>query len=286
MSDAEAGPGRIHLAWGASTDRGRRRTTNEDSFLADHPLFLVADGMGGHEAGEVASAAAISAFLPLVGKGTLSVDDVREALSTAKTTVKAIAAARGSGAAGTTITGVAVTEQGGSDYWIVINLGDSRTYMLANGILEQVSVDHSLVQELVESGQLAQDSAGEDPRRNVITRAIGAGNQGEADFWLIPANTGERILICSDGLTGELDDAEITAVLLEETVAQDAANRLVHEALLHGGRDNVTVLIVDVLSTAAGESDSETAKTAAGDDYSDDTYPREQLMAGGRDDWN
>ncbi|MEC5169907.1 PP2C family protein-serine/threonine phosphatase [Glaciihabitans sp. GrIS 2.15] len=281
MSQDQAVPASIRLAWGASTDRGRRRTTNEDSFLADHPLFLVADGMGGHEAGEVASAAAISAFLPLVGNPTLSVDEVREALSAAKSTVFAIADALGSGAAGTTLTGVAVTEQGGSPYWIVINLGDSRTYMLTDGVLEQVSVDHSLVQELIESGELEQSHAGVDPRRNVITRAIGAGNQGEADFWLIPANTGERILICSDGLTGELDDAAITMVLLEETGAQDAANRLVHEALLHGGRDNVTVLVVDVLGTATGESDPETAKTAVGDDYSDDTYPREQLLAGG-----
>jgi serine/threonine protein phosphatase PrpC len=281
MSRVDAAPAPIRLAWGASTDCGRRRTTNEDSFLANHPLFLVADGMGGHEAGELASAAAISAFLPLVGNATLSVNDVREALSAAKSTVAAIADARGTGAAGTTITGVAVAEQGGSPYWIVINLGDSRTYMLTDGILEQISVDHSLVQELVESGELEPASAGVDPRRNVITRAIGAGNHGEADFWLIPANTGDRILICSDGLTGELDDATITTALLDETGAQDAANRLVREALLHGGRDNVTVLVVDVLSTAAGDSDPETAKTAAGDDYSDDTFPREQLLARG-----
>lgn len=271
----------LRLSWGSSTDRGRRRTTNEDSFLAQLPLFLVADGMGGHEAGEVASAAAIEAFAPLVGQPTVSVDEVQAALSTAKLRVAAITDASGSGAAGTTITGVAVTEQAGIPYWIVVNLGDSRTYLLTDGILEQVSVDHSLIQELVDSGELEQSTAGLDPRRNVITRAIGAGNHGEADYWLIPANTGNRILICSDGLTGELDDSTIATALLEEVVAQDAANRLVHEALLHGGRDNITVLVIDVVSTISGDSDPETAQTAFPDDYTDDTYPRENLPVGG-----
>jgi serine/threonine protein phosphatase PrpC len=278
MSDTASGTLALRLAWGSSSDRGRRRATNEDSFVAEHPLFLVADGMGGHDAGEVASAAAITAFRPLTGNDSVSIDQIRSALAEATSSVAALADTHGRSAAGTTITGVAVADQAGVPYWIVINLGDSRTYLLADGVLEQVSVDHSLVQELVESGELEQADAGADPRRNVITRAIGAKSHGEADFWLIPATAGDRILVCSDGLTGELDDSAIAATLLGEPVAQIAADRLVHEAVLHGGRDNVTVLVVDVLSVSSGPSDAETAQAAAGDDRSEDTLPREHLV--------
>ena len=111
-----------------------------------------------------------------------------------------------------------------------------------------MSVDHSVVQELVDSGQLAADAAERDSRRNVITRAIGAGSDSEPDYWLLPAEEGDRILVCSDGLSGELDRDALHAILLTETDPQAAATRLVHEAMVRGGRDNITALVVDALA--------------------------------------
>ncbi|MFF1880741.1 PP2C family protein-serine/threonine phosphatase [Pseudarthrobacter sp. NPDC058196] len=235
----------IELAWGAHTDRGRRRELNEDSFVAEPPLFFVADGMGGHTAGERASATAIEAFSELRGRSLVGLDDVERAFARAVRDVSGIGA--GIDAAGTTISGVAVTEQGGEAYWLVMNIGDSRTYRLAAGVLEQISVDHSEVQELVDKGEISSAEAERHPRRNVITKAVGAGSYDEPDYWLIPVAQGDRILVCSDGLSKELDTARLTQVLSEEESAQAAATRLVHEALLHGGRDNITVVVVDAI---------------------------------------
>lgn len=235
----------IDLAWGAHSDRGRRRPLNEDSFLAEPPLFFVADGMGGHAGGDRASAAAIDAFGELRGRPIVALDDVERAFARAVQDVSGIST--GADAAGTTISGVAVTEQAGEAYWLVVNIGDSRTYRLAAGVLEQISVDHSEVQDLVDKGEVSATEAERHPRRNVITKAVGAGSYDEPDYWLLPIAQGDRIMVCSDGLSKELDAARLTQVLSEERSPQTAATRLVHEALLHGGRDNVTVVVVDAL---------------------------------------
>lgn len=235
----------IDLAWGAHSDRGRRRPLNEDSFLAEPPLFFVADGMGGHAGGDRASAAAIDAFGELRGRPIVALDDVERAFARAVQDVSGIST--GADAAGTTISGVAVTEQAGEAYWLVVNIGDSRTYRLAAGVLEQISVDHSEVQDLVDKGEISATEAERHPRRNVITKAVGAGSYDEPDYWLLPIAQGDRIMVCSDGLSKELDAARLTQVLSEERSPQTAATRLVQEALLHGGRDNVTVVVVDAL---------------------------------------
>jgi protein phosphatase len=235
----------IELAWGAHSDRGRRRALNEDSYLAEPPLFFVADGMGGHTAGDRASAAAIEAFAQLRGRASVGLDDVERAFARAVHEVAGIST--GADAAGTTISGVAVTEQNGEAYWLVVNIGDSRTYRLSGGVLEQISVDHSEVQELVERGELSSAEAERHPRRNVITKAVGAGSYDEPDYWFMPVAQGDRIMVCSDGLNKELDAAQLTQVLAEERSAQAAATRLVHEALMHGGRDNITVVVVDAV---------------------------------------
>lgn len=276
------GPAPITAIVGAMTDRGLRRRVNEDSYLAAAPLFLVADGMGGHQAGEVASAAVIDAFSTLVGRPSLTIDDMRDALRQARRTVDALPSGGGAGA-GTTLTGVVIADVDGEGYWLTINLGDSRTYRLSEGVLEQISVDHSVVQELVDSGQLPPEAASHDSRRNVITRAIGAGSDAEPDFWLIPAEQGDRILVCSDGLSGELDVTRIDAVLRAEADPQAAATRLVHEAILHGGRDNITALVVDatmvrVRSTAA---DHGNVADSAAEGIDEDTQPRSVHVAGG-----
>jgi protein phosphatase len=188
----------------------------------------------------------IAEFAAFAGRASLTIDDVHAAVATARRRVEALPSGAGAGA-GTTLTGVVIADVDGEGYWLAINLGDSRTYRLSEGRFEQVSVDHSVVQELVDSGELAADAAQRDSRRNVITRAIGAGSDGEPDYWLIPAEEGDRILVCSDGLSGELEHDALHAVLLSESDPQAAATRLVHEAMVRGGRDNITALVVDAL---------------------------------------
>ncbi|WP_194397210.1 protein phosphatase 2C domain-containing protein [Microbacterium atlanticum] len=276
----------IALAFGAATDPGLRRRVNEDSYLAAAPLFLVADGMGGHNAGEIASATVIEEFAALAGRDSLAIDDVHTAVREARRRVAALPPGGGAGA-GTTLAGVVVADVDGEGYWLTVNLGDSRTYRLSRGRLEQVSVDHSVVQELIDSGELAAEAAQRDARRNVITRAIGAGSDAEPDYWLIPAEDGDRILVCSDGLSGELEKDAIHGILVTESDPQSAATRLVHEAMVRGGRDNITAIVVDALSVrsrASGAAERDTvpvsAPTAPVADIDGDTLPRAAATGG------
>ncbi|SBS73099.1 PP2C family serine/threonine-protein phosphatase [uncultured Microbacterium sp.] len=264
----------IDVAFGTATHPGMRRRANEDALLAESPLFLVADGMGGHDAGARASAAVVAAFAVLAGHESLSVDEMRVALGHARDEVDAIAS--GERAAGTTLSGVAISDVGGVGYWLTVNVGDSRTYRYARGMLTQISVDHSVVQELIDAGALDGLSAAQDRRRNEITRAIGAGSDGEADYWMVPAEPGDRILVCSDGLSGELDAARIAGILGDEADPQAAATRLVHEALVHGGRDNITAVVVDALAVNGHDDIYDTAPAAGrdGGDVDEDTRPR------------
>lgn len=267
----------ISVAHGAATHAGLRGRANEDSYLAASPVFLVADGMGGHEAGARASAAVIAEFRRFVGTDSVDGDEVRAAIARARTHVDALATDER--AAGTTLTGVLLTRVGTARYWLAVNVGDSRTYRLADGELEQISVDHSVVQELVDSGEMTADAAARHARRNEITRAIGAGSRGDADYWMLPAEPGDRILVCSDGLSTELDDERIARVLSDEREPQDAATRLVHEALLHGGRDNVTVIVIDAIGDDH-DAELDTVPVAPrADDADIDTRPR--AAAGG-----
>ncbi|WP_402462044.1 PP2C family protein-serine/threonine phosphatase [Isoptericola aurantiacus] len=262
----------LGLLWGAATHRGARRTLNEDSFLAGGSVFFVADGMGGHDAGEVASEAAVDALRPLQDEPIVGVDAVRGLVRAAHHAVRGIATAPGRGA-GTTLSGAVLTEQGGEPYWLVVNMGDSRTYRLADGELEQVSVDHSEVQELVDAGEITRAEASTHPRRHVVTRALGAPETPDADYWFLPVHAGDRLLVCSDGLTGELTDERIAVLLLTQHDPQTAAERLVAEALAAGGRDNITVLVVD--ATGLADDLESTAPRDARDLRDDeDTVPR------------
>ncbi|MEI2778239.1 MAG: protein phosphatase 2C domain-containing protein [Tetrasphaera sp.] len=240
----------VTLAAGVCTDRGTR-PQNEDAYLAEAPLFLVADGMGGHEDGRTASACVVEAFRHLVGRPWISVDDVRAAIDAADDAVHGLA---GDGRApGSTLAGVGVTEQDGFACWLVFNIGDSRVYRLGqDGDFEQLSIDHSHVQELVEAGELSPRSAKEHERRNVITRALGGGmpSRPDPDQWLLRIEEGDRMLVCSDGLTGEVTDQLIAATLLSVSNAQQATADLVAAAISAGGRDNVTVVVVDAVAVA------------------------------------
>ncbi len=265
------------VSTGSATHPGLRRVLNEDAHLAMAPVFVVADGMGGHEAGERASAAVIAEFSSSIGKASLELDEVRLALSRARAHVEELSTA-GDGRAGTTLSGVVIASVDGMGYWLAINIGDSRTYRLADDELEQISVDHSVVQELIDAGELSVQDAAHDRRRNIITRAIGASSTGDADYWLFPAEVGDRIMVCSDGLTSEVADARILEVLRSTPDPQSAADLLVADAVDAGGRDNITVIIVDAVSVASRpgtllESDA---------DIDMDTRPREAAGGGVR----
>lgn len=253
----------MEVSWGACSDTGVRRAANEDAYLAGTPVFLVADGMGGHAGGAAASARALDGFRDLVGSPVTAVDAVRAAFARAVAHVDEIAA--GPASPGTTLSGVVVCEERGMPHWLVLNIGDSRTYRFAAGTLEQISIDHSAVQALIDGGSLSAAEAERHPERHVITRAVGAGSSGLPDYWLFPVGHDDRILVCSDGLSKEVPDEAIRAILADEETAPGAAHRLVREALERGGRDNVTVVVVD-----ARLDD----RTEGIDDIDEDTIPR------------
>ncbi|NCT91618.1 serine/threonine-protein phosphatase [Cellulomonas sp. APG4] len=233
----------MRTTWGSATDRGRVRPHNEDSLLAYPPVFMVADGMGGHSAGDVASRLAVEEFGRLAGRATVTPDDVHACIGRV---AERLRGAVGTQSAGTTVAGAAVVSHEGSAYWLVFNIGDSRVYRWAAGTLEQISVDHSVVQEMVDSGELHPDDAREHPERHVITRAVGTRSEPDPDYWLIPAAPADRLLICSDGLTTELDDTQIARLLATEPDPQEAARSLVASAVEAGGHDNVSAVVVDV----------------------------------------
>jgi PPM family protein phosphatase len=242
---------------GSATSTGLVRTTNEDSALVGSRLFAVADGMGGHAAGEVASAIAVAHLRPLDGRDDLGPDTIRLALAAANAAIGDAAAANPEQAGmGTAVTGLALVTLAGSPHWAVFNIGDSRVYRYAAGALTLLTEDHSETAELVAAGLLTPEQARTSPRRHVITRALGATRSPEPDQWVSPAVGDDRFLLCSDGLTGELEDAEIAEVLREVRDAQGAADELVRRAVAAGGRDNVTVIVVDHRVGAAPSEDT------------------------------
>lgn len=244
MSDVT---GDVRLDVAAATHPGLRREANEDSYLAQSPVFLVADGMGGYEAGDRASAAVVEAFREVFAdRDAAEVELVRDALLAADERVAVVAAGTTRGA-GSTVAGLALVRHDGEPYWLVFNVGDSRVYRLLGGELAQLTIDHSLGQALVDRGELRPEDLATFPGRNVITRAIGA-SDSMADSWLVPIVTGERLLVCSDGLHSEVDDATIRDVLAAEARPDAAARELVALANRNGGRDNITLVVLDVVS--------------------------------------
>jgi len=241
--------GQIQLAVAAVTDPGLKREVNEDSVLAEAPLFLVADGMGGYEAGDRASAAVVGAFRRLTGREFAGLEDIRDALLQADDEVAAVASGTTRGA-GSTVSGLALVRHEDAPYWLVFNVGDSRVYRHVGTELAQLTIDHSLGQELVDRGELRREDMQTFPDRNVITRAIGAADS-MADSWLVPVVDGERMLVCSDGLHSEVDDESIRAVLTMSGKPETAAQALLARAKQNGGRDNITIIVLDVLSGGA-----------------------------------
>jgi PPM family protein phosphatase len=238
----------IRFSHGAATSVGRVRRVNEDSFLVAPPIFAVADGMGGHGSGDLASTLAVQALARYASLRPLFTEAVLAALEEAN---RAIIEQDVPTRMGTTVTGLAGLETAGGDHLMVFNVGDSRVYRQSADGIEQLTVDHSEVQELVLAGVITREQARTHPRRNIVTRALGGDSVLLADHWLLPAVAGDRYLVCSDGLYTELPD-ELIVPLLSAEPPQQAAEALVLAANDAGGHDNVTVIIVDIESDDDG----------------------------------
>ena len=233
---------------GAATDVGRVRDHNEDDLAVTDRVWVVADGMGGHAAGEVASRIAAETMSELSVPEHVRAHDVIDQVALAhrriETATREHPSRRGMG---TTVAGLARVEVEDEEEWrwLVFNVGDSRVYRVVDGEMALVSRDHSEVRELIDAGVITAEEARRHPLRNVITRSLGGGANPTPDHWLLDPHPSERFLICSDGLTGEVPDEQLHAILEAHPSAQDAADALVRAAVEAGGRDNVTVVVVD-----------------------------------------
>lgn len=233
------------------TDTGRQRRANEDSLFARSPVFVVADGMGGAQAGEVASRIAVEAFEPGLPAGGSGEERLAAVARLANQRIHDLAtddAARTG--MGTTLT-AALVDAGGVS---LAHVGDSRAYRLRDGGLERLTNDHSLVGELVRRGKLTEAEAEEHPQKSVITRALGVEAGVEVDTITVPARAGDVFLLCSDGLTSMIGDDLVGEILHTSKTLSEAGHRLVDEANAHGGRDNITVVIFRLEDLPEGET--------------------------------
>lgn len=238
----------LHYLAAAVTDRGRKRTSNEDAFgySVEHGVYLVCDGMGGAAAGEIASSIAVDEALARLSARTPAVPlphAAEEAVTAANQAIYTRAQRNPKlNGMGTTLVGLVVNER----HVCVVNVGDSRCYRVHGGQMEQVTLDHSLVEEQVRMGRMTPAQALRSPMRNVITRALGTQPSVTPDVFEMDARAGDLFLLCSDGLTRELSDLTIQSLLAGNSPLQDRCARLVEAAKKAGGQDNITCVLVQV----------------------------------------
>ena len=245
----------IHLRYAARSDVGLRRPGNEDSGFAHASLIMVADGMGGHAAGELASAMAVATFAEIAAEPVAETDvpaHLTDGVAELEERIGDVIAADPSNQGmGTTVTGLAPN----GPHVVIFHVGDSRAYLLRDGQLAQITKDHTYVQSLVDAGEITPDEALRHPRRNLLNRAVDGIHSVEADLSVRETRAGDRYLLCTDGLSGVVSDERIADVLLEVPDLTAAVTRLVDMALEAGAPDNVTVVVADVLNASNGDSD-------------------------------
>ncbi|HWI74789.1 MAG TPA: Stp1/IreP family PP2C-type Ser/Thr phosphatase, partial [Baekduia sp.] len=265
----------------ARTDTGRARSANEDSYWVRSPLFVLADGMGGAQAGEVASQTAVEVFseqggLP-DGPGTY---EERLAALVAQANVQVYAQAQSDdqfAGMGTTLTVAYV----GEDDLAIAHVGDSRFYVLRDGELTQLTDDHSLVGELVRRGQISAEEAEDHPQRSIITRALGIEGEVVVDHFSWPVRDGDVFLLCSDGLTGMVPDARVAEIIGAAPDLSTAATRLIAAANEAGGRDNITVILFRVEEVTPGAGAVVSQETMVGETAPSVEDVREAATASG-----
>jgi serine/threonine protein phosphatase PrpC len=234
---------------GARTDVGRVREGNEDSYMVHEPLFAVADGMGGHQGGEVASKLALDTLLEATDGVALAqaVQDANRAVFERAGSDPALAGM------GTTLTAFLAD----GDTLRLAHVGDSRAYLLRGGELRRITTDHTVVEGLVEKGELTPQEASIHPQRSILTRAVGVEGDVQVDQASLDLRPGDRLLLCSDGLTGMIEDDHINRILEERPDPQAAADALVEAANEAGGQDNVTAVVIDVVDPHAQAAPTE-----------------------------
>jgi serine/threonine protein phosphatase PrpC len=263
MYAVDGAPPLITLKAGAATDVGRVRDVNEDRYLVADGIFAVCDGLGGHQAGEVASDTAVHTLETAFTEP--AVDRLIEAVEAANRAIWQLAQdqpdKRGMG---TTITAVAVVEQEGEDQLALVNVGDSRGYLLRDSELTQLTEDHSLVAEMERDGRLTHEEARVHPQRAVITRALGLEPDVEIDHLELLPYRGDRLLLCSDGLTNEVADDQIGSILRRLADPTEAAKDLVTQARANGGNDNITAVVIDVTDDDGRAEEASAALAGSG----------------------
>ncbi|MBY4797606.1 Stp1/IreP family PP2C-type Ser/Thr phosphatase [Collinsella sp. AGMB00827] len=241
------------LMWGARSDVGCVRSHNEDSYLVQSPLFCVCDGMGGHAAGEVASSIAVETIAKTAP--TTADPALLGAAVEAANAAVIEAAQHGLGKPGMGCTATAAFLE--DDTVAIAHVGDSRAYLLHDGTLIRITRDHSFVEELVDAGEITADEARVHPNRSVITRALGSDPSMYADHFKIGIEVGDRLILCSDGLSSMVSDGEIERIAAKSSTAQICTDNLVDAALTAGGTDNVTVVVVDLVDDGALRREAE-----------------------------
>lgn len=245
-SRPSANPRRAKPVFGSRTDIGCVREHNEDSLIVAPPLYAVADGMGGHAAGEVASEIAVRTVAERA-------PDIADTAALSAAVIEAnnavIAAARKKGRAGmgTTLTAAVVA----GERLAIAQVGDSRAYLLHQNKMQQITRDHSLMADMIEAGELTEEEARVHPKRSVITRALGSDPGMQPDLYEINVAAGDRLLLCTDGLSNMIDDNRIESILIRTRDPQRAASILVNEAIAEGGHDNITVVVLDIEGRAS-----------------------------------
>jgi protein phosphatase len=246
--------GTLELAWSEVTHRGRRRDVNQDAVLAHYPMFIVADGMGGHIGGEIASTSTIDRLRPVAEKGEVTPKAIERALGRAVADIDAHPEATDEGT-GTTVTGVYLDATGDEPTWVTLNIGDSRVYLFRDDSLAQITTDHSVVQELITAGRLSPEEAENHPYGNVITRAVGPSDGVAPDYVRLEVMDGDRFVVCSDGLTKELTDYGILHFLLQHDDPTEAVDAMLEAALENGGRDNISIIVLNARRTGSSPAD-------------------------------
>ncbi len=251
----------VALRWGSLTDVGRSRSLNEDAIVAEFPVFAVADGMGGHAAGEVASQLTADHLADLGIDGNPTGERLVSTIRAANNAIfrKSLADPTMRGM-GTTVCALSLVGERLS----IVNVGDSRVYTVHDGRFSQVSRDHSYVAELVDAGEITWAQARSHPNRNIVTRALGIEPDIDVDLWEVPAIVGDRFLLCSDGLVDEVVDDAIAELLLHYPDPQQAAEELVRLANHNGGHDNISVVVVDVIDGLHNQPPLDTISVSAG----------------------
>lgn len=260
----------------ARSELGLVRAVNEDSVLARFPVYIVADGMGGHARGDVASRTTIAALdAAIPDREPVAPARVIDAVHRANAAIRATPV-DGGGISGTTLSGVVAVRAGGRLHWMIVNVGDSRVYRWNGRALTQLTVDHSVVQELIDAGAISSADAATHPDRNTITRALGASDDLDVDAWLVSWSEAHTFLICSDGVTKELDHATIEGILAgHQDVDGGVADAIVAAAIAAGGRDNVSAIVVETSGAEAPDLVGTGTRDRAFD--LDDTRPRSML---------